>query len=436
LEQRGWNFSSPRKLKGHTTVMFASKRVTEKAPGEGQPEQGPDSLERPRPVRCMVVIGTLGRGGAERQALLTVAGLRSAGHVAWLHVVEPPLLQADDAMRLGVEFEPPPQRSGIAAQIARLRRTVQERRPDGVITFLASSSLRYMFASLRGWSTCAPVWLLTERGNTTLHRVRAAPARTLMRTACLQRADRVVVNSPSLAANMISFVNSVSQKIEVVPNALPTFDTRAAEARSAVMSLVGREDRFPVLGMVGSFQADRNHDLLLEAFRVIVTTHPRAQLLVVGRTTGFDCAPVAERFRRRAETLGLRDQVTMTGEIPDARNLISGLDAFVLSSKLEGSSNALAEALVAGSIIATTPVADAEVLLAGAGVVSSGWTPEALARAILEALARPAYWRDRSMLRGRDLLVERGLAPVGNAWARIIREAIDSRTLLRRAASK
>jgi glycosyltransferase involved in cell wall biosynthesis len=124
--------------------------------------------------------------------------------------------------------------------------------------------------------------------------------------------------------------------------------------------------------------------------------------------------------------MGLRDHVTVAGEVPEARTLLAGLDVFALPSKLEGSSNALAEAMVAGVATVTTPVADAEEILRGAGIVSQGWTARAFADAILEALERGPALRCLAKARGEVLTEARSPQRLGARWAVVVEEAIDT----------
>jgi glycosyltransferase involved in cell wall biosynthesis len=378
------------------------------------------------PLRCLIVVGSLGCGGAERQAVLTAAALRHLGHEATLHVLEPLLAQPEEARRLGIPIDLPERRAPLPLQILRLRQAIMDHAPDAVVSFLASASLRLLLA--RGLSSEArrPAWIVTERGHFRLREALERPIRSALRAWCFGSADRVVLNSSALAANAIGFVGALALKAAVVPNALVGFEVNASRAREEVRRLVGGEAS-PVIGAVGSFQADRNHELLAEALPPVLRAHPKAHLLAIGRTEGPGYAAHSRRFQQRVARLGLEAHVTLAGEIANARALIPGFDAFVLSSSLEGSSNALAEALVAGVAIATTPVADAKELVAGAGAVSSGWSPEALARAILEALDRGGELRELASARGRELLAERAPGQIGKVWSRLLREAMNAR---------
>jgi len=253
------------------------------------------------------------------------------------------------------------------------------------------------------------VWIATARGNTRLHHLAQNPPSFLARRFWFRSADRVCVPSPALAANLFAMDASLTNKVMVVPNVIVPFPCDVAEARARVDALVGGSARRPVVGCLGSFQEERNYPLLADALPLVLRSRPDAHFLIVGRTIGTWYGADAARFRTRIEALGLDDHVTMAGDIANGRTLLPGLDVFALPSKLEGSSNALAEAMFAGVATATVPVSDAEELVGDAAVVSRGWTPSAFAEAILAALEEGPALRERAAARGRVLAVERCL---------------------------
>lgn len=372
---------------------------------------------------CLVVIGSLTRGGAERQAILSATALQAAGVRTLLHVATPPFRLLEDARSAGLELDLPPPGETRLGQLRRLRRAAERSDVAGVITFLAGPSMRFLTVRAVNRRLQGLPWIVAERGNAHASgRVRSR-MRALLHAKCLRCADRVAVNSSVLGSNMFTFFEPIGLKTSVVPNIVVPFEVDTERARDEVRRLVGREARGPVLGAVGSFHADRNYELLAEAFALVLRGHPRAHLVIVGRDSGVGCDAQAGRFRARVHELGVADHVSMAGDVAGARTLLPGFDAVVLSSKLEGSSNALAEALVAGAAIATTPAGDAEQLTSGAAAISSGWTPDALADAIYRVVTEPELWKLRAGQRGRQLLEERSPERVGACWLRLLEEA-------------
>jgi glycosyltransferase involved in cell wall biosynthesis len=232
------------------------------------------------------------------------------------------------------------------------------------------------------------------------------------------------VNSSSLASNIFAFDASIGNKVTIVPNIIVPFSSDRATAREALRPLLPAGFSGTLFGSIGSFQGDRNHSLLLESFVLARRELPAAHLIVMGRTTGRDCEASASRFRQRVEEAHLSDCVTIAGEVPRARQLLAGLDAVVFPSRLEGSSNALVEAIISGAAIASAPFADAEQLLAGAGIVAKGWTPAALAEAMSAAVASRERLGDLASARGAELIALRSKERMGLAWRQVAEAAL------------
>lgn len=371
----------------------------------------------------MVIVGSLNRGGAERQALLCARSLRRVGVEASVFVIGPPATLLEDGVAGDVNVDLVREPGHIPGELRRLLHALERSRPDAVITFLRGATFRFALADLlRRRKSNAPAWLIAERGNIRWDHIKA-PATFALRLHCLRHADRIVVNSPSLAANIISFNGELASRTVIIPNVLLPFEVDATSARARVLQLV-RQGAGPILGAVGSFQEERNYELLAHAMPRILREYPNAHLVVVGRTHGPECQPSAERFTRLLKRQRIETAVTVAGEIQGARELISGLDVFLLPSKLEGSSNALGEALIAGAAIASTPVADSELVLAGAGVVSEGFTPQAFSHAILGALRHTEDLRCRARLRASTLLRERSVDQSGVRWLAALESAL------------
>ena len=76
---------------------------------------------------------------------------------------------------------------------------------------------------------------------------------------------------------------------------------------------LGLEDRQIIL-YTGTFETYQGLDLLLEAMAKLVTSHPRAHLLMVGGRP-----PQIEHYREQARNLGIAEQVTFVGMVNPLR---------------------------------------------------------------------------------------------------------------------
>lgn len=106
-----------------------------------------------------------------------------------------------------------------------------------------------------------------------------------------------------------------------------------------------------VLGHVGRFAPQKNHDFLLDVFAEVERREPNARLLLVGE------GPLRESIEQKARRLGLHGKVIFAGMRPDVPRLMLGaMDVFILPSHYEGLALVMMEVQAAGlpAVIADT----------------------------------------------------------------------------------
>lgn len=137
---------------------------------------------------------------------------------------------------------------------------------------------------------------------------------------------------------------------------------------------------------VGNFKPEKGVDLLIEALACLRRAgRCDVEAILVGD------GPLLAPLRERVRALGIEGVVRFCGrrrheEIPD---WIAAGDLFCLPSRREGCPNVVLEALASGRPVVATAVGGVpELLAAGNGVLAPAENPEALARAIAEALER------------------------------------------------
>lgn len=150
------------------------------------------------------------------------------------------------------------------------------------------------------------------------------------------------------------------------------FQARAAAIR----------DRFdwkpPVVGTVARLHRQKGIVHLLRAAGEILAANPEAHIVVAGG------GPREKSLRREARRLGLDRRFLLLGECPEAREILSLFDIFVLPSLWEGLPLVLIEAAVLGKpIVATDIEANAEIVADGeTGLLVPPKDPAALAEAV------------------------------------------------------
>lgn len=101
------------------------------------------------------------------------------------------------------------------------------------------------------------------------------------------------------------------------------------ETRESVRRELGLEGKF-VVGHVGRFCTQKNHDFLIDAFAEVYCRRNDAVLLLVGNGELFD--QIAAKVHR----LGLDSAVVFLGVRSDVNRLYQAMDVFVLPSRYEG----------------------------------------------------------------------------------------------------
>ena len=103
----------------------------------------------------------------------------------------------------------------------------------------------------------------------------------------------------------------------------------------------------------GGFRPIKDHATLLRAFARVRREDPEARLVLVG--SGGSADPRAG-LDRMASELGIADAVRFAGVRKDIPRLLKVSDVYVNSSRFEGMSNTILEAMAAGRPVVATEV--------------------------------------------------------------------------------
>ena len=160
----------------------------------------------------------------------------------------------------------------------------------------------------------------------------------------LPRIVPTVKIAPSIPAAEFMFGKNAVKggKILYLNNGIPLEKFSFNEnSRNNIRLELGLEDNF-LVGHIGRFCVQKNHDELIDIFVKIKGKQQDAHLILIGEGE-LEC-----KIKRKIEEKGIKDQVHFLGIRRDIPELLSAIDVFVFPSLYEGMPNTAIEAQANG----------------------------------------------------------------------------------------
>lgn len=387
-------------------------------------EKATDTREKKGSTSALLLTGSLGAGGAERQLVATAVGLnamsaqkRRLGDGVVLDevvVIARSLRDRKDGSfflgdlnRAGLQVQSyrefpdfggsldasavRPALSALgflpwstAEAVIKLTDSLRVRKPE--VVHIWQDGLVYA-AGLAALLAGVPRVVLSGRSAPPPDRRARYPIEYDIIYKSLMRAPgvRLSVNSHYAAKRYASWLNIDPQRISVVPNgvsALPSegdararLEFQAFEARTGLATFT--------LGGVMRLDEVKRPLLWIDAAAAVLAKIPRARIVIVGD------GPFRPRMERRAESLGIKDRCLFAGRSTCVGYWLSKMDTLMLLSEFEGLPNVLIEAQLAGVPVVTSAAGGApETLIPGKTGAVVG--VDASAFEVSEAVARLA----------------------------------------------
>lgn len=146
--------------------------------------------------------------------------------------------------------------------------------------------------------------------------------------ACGEKAGRFLYGNKSFTV----FNNAIDLN-------LYAFNSRM---RSRVRKSLGISENTVVLGNVGRFSKQKNHDFLLELFKEYHDYNKDSMLILIGD------GELHKYLERKVQSLGIDSSVKFLGQLNNVNKVLQAMDLFVQPSLFEGLSLAAIEAQAAG----------------------------------------------------------------------------------------
>jgi glycosyltransferase involved in cell wall biosynthesis len=355
-------------------------------------------------VRVVLLVRSMGCGGAERQLRLLAARLARHHEVTILTFYE----------ASGV-FERPGEESSVRVislgkrtrwdvfrPVARFVRTIEALKPDAVYAFMNTASMLALFARL---TKARPriVWGIRS-SNMDLSRYGLVP-RVLRRVECALSGLADLAISNSEAGKLEAIRDGYRTEITVVPNGIDTgsfvFDEAAGRR---LRQRLGIPENRPLIGMVARHDPMKGYEVFLEAAALFHSRHPETYFLLVGDGN----AAYTESLKQRAKSLQLGGKVVWAGRMEDVGASYSAMDVFTSSSIYgEGFSNSIGEAMSCGLLCVVTDVGDSKLIVGTTGIVVAANSPQDLAQGWETAIQRIKGAPSRHRALSRERIITR-----------------------------
>ncbi len=148
-----------------------------------------------------------------------------------------------------------------------------------------------------------------------------------------------------------------------------------------------REGRLRLLA-VGRLHPVKGFDILIQAFALLAKYFPAWDLTIVGE------GPERASLQAQIDELSLGSQIELVGRVGNIRDWYEASDLYVLSSRTEGLSNTLLEAMACGLPVVAfdCETGPREIVRTGIDgvLVSPAEDPEALAAHLSDLMAHPS----------------------------------------------
>jgi glycosyltransferase involved in cell wall biosynthesis len=376
----------------------------------------------PVPGRILLANHSLSMGGAERQIVNTLVGLKQRGFpdVALacerrhdygsddpfgatlqrhgIDVAELAGLPLDDAGLPSGEGLP----HSLGDDVLFWAGLLRQHRPQVLHAWQDATSVK---AGLAAALVGVPRIVLAARNQAPLRFAYWLPwMRPVYRA--LARLPNVVMtnNSAAGARDYARWLDVPEDRIQVIYNALApeALAPAAPPDVAALRARFGIAADAPVVGSIFRFYDEKNPLVWIATAAAVAARKPEARFLLVGE------GPMRASMQEAARGAGIADRVIFAGEMPDPKPALAAMQVFLLASREEGLPNVVIEAQAQGVPVVTTRAGGApEAIAPGvSGTVVDRADPAALAAQVLRILddkawAATASGRAKSFVAGR-----------------------------------
>lgn len=273
--------------------------------------------------KLLIVLGSLGRGGAEKVVSLIANDFSQRGWdvtIALLLFNKVEYELNKDIRIINLSKENMSRIKALPFWLMGIRKIVKESDPEVILSFAARINIITQLAC----SGLKKNIVVSERNDPYMD------GRSIfvdILTNILYPKAKSVVFQTNRAASYFSKNKRIRSSI--IPNPV------------SVKCYAGKTQPNKIV-TVGRLEPQKNQQMLIKVFAEIVKKYPNAKLYIYGEGT------LKDEFGSLIAKLNIQDKVILAGNVLNVHELISDAEIFILPSNYEGLSNALLEAMMMG----------------------------------------------------------------------------------------
>ena len=343
--------------------------------------------------RLLIVTESLGIGGTESHLIRTLPPLVKAGWSVATFCLTERGERADDVEALGVKVFSPPriaQQKGsfirypahVVVAVQKLYRLMRSWQPQIAHFYLPGP---YLIGSHVAMVARTPVKVMSRRSLSGYQQNWPTVARLERRLHA--KMDAVIGNSRAVVRELID-EGVPAERVKLIYNGIPSL---SLPSRSEARAVLGLDHDMLVGIVIANIIHYKGHRELVRGMSYVAArlSEPWC-ILVAGRDHGLRA-----ELEGLAEARGISQHIRFIGEYAQIPQLLAAADFGLLTSREEGFSNVVLEAMAAGlSMIVTNVGGNPEAVIDGeCGCVVPPASPVAIGEAILRLATDPSLRR-------------------------------------------
>jgi glycosyltransferase involved in cell wall biosynthesis len=211
----------------------------------------------------------------------------------------------------------------------------------------------------------------------------------------------LINNSRAGAIDYADWLGLEVERFAVKRNGVDLASLRPADPKdlAALRARLGIPPKALIVGSIYRLNEEKRPLLWIQTAREIAKQLPDCHFVIFGK------GPLRDELQQLAARSGVADNLHCPGTVADATLGLSLFDIFLLTSRVEGTPNALLEASALGVPVVTTNAGGArEAVVEGVtGYIVDPPEPELIAARVVQ-IARALNWRERVKTAGPDFV--------------------------------